>query len=618
MGSPARNPNVVRFGDCTLDLQMAELRRNGSRVILQDQPFKILSTLLETPGQLVTREELIKRLWPTGTFVDFDQSLNKAVARLREALGDNAEQPVYIETLARRGYRWKTPVEWKKPETVAGPSEQPNAWRRWPWVVAATLAAVLAMMNIGGGRDKIAALLGGNKTTIQSLAVLPLENLSGDPEQEYFADGMTEALITELGKINTPRVISHQSVMKYKGSNKALPEIAGELKVEAVLGGAVERSGERVRVTIHLSQVFPERQLWAKKYDRSLRDVLVLQDEIARAVTDEIQVKLSPQETTRLANARPVNPEAHDAFLRGQFFANKGTEGDLQMGIGYFREAIKKDPSYAEAYAELALALLALGNPLSGGGGHSTKEILPEARAAAAKAMELEFSLAEAHLARAWILELNWDWPEGQKEYQLALKLSPNSSSAHGIYANYLVEVGRFDEATAQRHEQIKLDPLSDHQGEVAFAAFMSRQYDLSIESFRNAGWDHGLGWSYAMKKMYPESIAAFQRFADQWGRQPMVVSDLAMVSGLSGKRQEAKKLLGELKEIARHRYVAPCLFVNAYIGVGDNGQALTWLEKAYEVHDALLVWMKVAPNLDPLRSEPRFQMVLQQMNFPQ
>ena len=494
-----------------------------------------------------------------------------------------------------------------------------RGWNRWR--VAAIAAAVLAMLAVGSalwlGRRSHSLDSVSPPAQIQTLAVLPLENFSSDPEQDYLADGMTEALITEMGKIGTPRVTSRQSVMHFKRSKKSLPEIAEELKVAAILGGTMERFGDRVRLSVHLNQVSPERQLWAKSYDRSIRDVPKLEDEIARAVADEIQIKLTPQLKTRLASARPVNPEAHDAFLRGEFFAHRGTERDEETGIAYYREAIEKDRGYAQAYAGLANALLALGNPLYGGGGHSTTEILPEARAATGKALELDPSLAIAHIARATILVHDRNWLGVEEENQIALKLDPNSYWAHVSYGSYLLQVGRFDEAVAQINEQIQLDPLNDHQDALAFVAYMSRHYDDAIKGFKSAGDDHALGWSYTMKEMYPEAIAAFQRFANQRGRQPVVVSGLAMVYGRAGRKQEAQKLLSELKEIARHRYVSPSLFANAYLGMGDKDMALTWLEKGYEEHDALMAYLKVGPGMDPIRSEPRFQAVLRGMNFP-
>ena len=487
------------------------------------------------------------------------------------------------------------------------------------WRSAVIASATLALLAVGTIclRSFTHWVGSANRPAIQALAVLPLENVSHDPQQEYFADGMTEALISELGRITSLRVISRQSVVQYRGTHKSLLEIARELKVDAILGGAVERSGDNVRVTMHLSQALPAGQMWAKTYNSGISDVLVLQDEIARAVTDEVRVNLTPQEKTSLASAHRINPEAHDAFLRGQYFANKQTEKDLQLAIGYFKEAAEIDPGYARAFSGLAWALLGLGNPLAGGGSHSTDEILPQARAATAKALELDPALAEAHTARATIQGLDWNWAEEEKEYQLALKLSPNLAPAYGGYAVYLEAVGRSDEAIAQIHAQIQLNPLSDYEDDLAFAAFMARKYDAAIQGFKKAKDYHALGWSYAMKQMYPEAITAFDSFAGEIGRQPVAVSGQAMVYGLAGRKRESQKFLRELKEIARHRYVSPNLFVNAYLGAGDRDQALTWLEKAYADHDALLVWLKVGPGLDPLRAEPRFQAVLRRMNFP-
>ena len=426
---------------------------------------------------------------------------------------------------------------------------------------------------------------------------------------------MTESLITELGKISTPRVISRQSVMQYKASKKSLQEIAGELKVDAVLEGTVVRSGDRVRVTIHLSQAFPERQLWAQEYNRSIRDVLSLQGEIARAITDEIQVKLTPEERTRLAS-RPVDPEAHDDFLRAEFFTNKGGERNLQAGIAYFKKAIERDPAYARAYAGLAWALIGLANP--GGGGRPPNEVLPEAREAAARALELDSSLADAHVSRALVLEADWNWPEADKEHRLALRLGPNSWGAHSSYGWYLITMGRLDEAKAQINYAGELDPLSsDYRDQLASVALQSGQTDLAIEEFRNSGNDISLGFAYGQKKMYPEAAAAFERVASRWGRQPVVIANLAWANGLTGRKREARKLIDELNEIARHRYVAPSLFVNAYLGVGDKENALMWIEKGYEEHDQWFAFLKVASILDPLRSEPRFRAVLQRMNFP-
>jgi TolB-like protein/DNA-binding winged helix-turn-helix (wHTH) protein/Flp pilus assembly protein TadD len=628
---------VRRFGAFEINLQAGELRKRGMRLRLSGQPFQVLAALVEHAGNVVTREELHSKLWLSDTFVDFDHGLNNAIARIREVLDDSSETPRYVETIPRRGYRFIAPVADVRQVTVSASSAESTvspahkiarpdapppsvvtAAKRFPSRRLQVLLGGVAVLGV-------AALLfvlyrgrsakGWRGPAIKSLAVLPLNNLSGDPEQEYFADGMTEALIAELGKISAPRVISRQSVMQYKGSKKGLSEIARELNVDAVLEGTVERSGDRVRVLVRLDQVSPEGQLWSNQYNRDIRDLLRLQDEIARAVTDEIQVRLTPDERIRLASSRSVDPEAHDDFLRAEFLVNKRDERDLQAGIAYFKKAIEKDPAYARAYAGLAWALVNLAEPNAGG---RTKDLLPQARAAAERAVELDPSLADAHVSRALVLADDWNWSEAENEHHIALKVGPNSSDAHRSYAWYLISMGRFDEARAQINYAGELDPVSPvNRILLGMVALQTGQTDLAIEEFRNSGWDIGLGRAYGLKKMYPEAVAAYQRVESQRGRQPDVVANLAWVYGLAGRKREARKLIDELNEIARHRYVAPALFVNAYLGLGDKETALTWMERGIEEHDQWFL-LKVDPTLDPLRPEPRFQAALRRMNFPQ
>src|SRR3989441_5787233 len=342
-------PLTLRFGVFELDPQAGELRKKGMKIRLQGQPVEILAMLLQRPGETITREELQKKLWPADTFVDFEQGLNNAMKRLRAALDDSAESPRFVETLPRHGYRFIGSLNGSRqiPVAEAKSTSRLRLVRRagsLGALAAIATAAMLVGLNVRGWRDRL--LKSAPKPQIQALAVLPLTNLSGDPEQEYFADGMTERLITELGKISSPRVISRQSVMQYKASKKSLQEIAGELKVDAVLEGTVVRSGERMRVTIHLSQALPERQLWAQEYNRSIRDVLSLQGEIARAITDEIQVKLTPEERNRLAISRPVNTEAQDNYLHGLYFGSKYTELGLQTAIAHFKRANRGGPDF--------------------------------------------------------------------------------------------------------------------------------------------------------------------------------------------------------------------------------------------------------------------------------
>jgi len=626
-------PPTLRFGVFELDPQAGQLRKRGMRIRLQGQPVDILVMLLRRPGETITREELQKKLWPADTFVDFEQGLNNAMKRLRAALDDDADSPHFIETLPRHGYRFIGSVNGSGEASVeeAKATHSAGAFIRFAALGALALLAVTALLlglNVRGWRDRLFA--GPTRSQILALAVLPLANLSGDPEQEYFADGMTEALITELGKISAPRVISRQSIMQYKGSKKRLSEIARELNADAVLEGTVGRSGDRVRVIVRLDQVSPEGQLWSKQYNRDIGDLLRLQDEIARAVTDEIQVKLKPQERTRLASSRPVNPEAQDDYFRALHSRNAWEAGsfpygeqDLQTAISYFRQAIEKDSNYGLAYAGMADTYIFLGNPQTGN--HAPKETLPLAKAAATRAVEVDPLLGEAHFSLAQTLELyDWNWSEAERQYKLALELSPNYAPAHMEYGRFVQALGRNDEAMKQMAYVAELNPMDFGIRErVGFVTYAARQYDSAISLFKeiNASYpgrgDFGLGWCYRKKKMYPEAIAALQRELVDSGRAPLVIAALASVHGLAGRKREAVKLIAELKERSQQHYVSNSLFAEAYIGLGEKDEAMAWLERAYEDHDQWMVYIKCYPGWDDLRSEPRFQALVRRMNFP-
>jgi TolB-like protein/DNA-binding winged helix-turn-helix (wHTH) protein len=625
--------------------------------------------LVQNSGHLVLKDDLMKALWPD-SFVE-EVNLSQNVSMLRKVLGEKAHEQRYITTVPGSGYRFAANVrqlvengkeqnelvvssyarsrvvieqeEGESAEAVlsiptvntqskgsavgATPVRTTKAVIRLLALVllgVIVIAAMLLGLNVGRWRDRL--LVRDTNRHIQAVAVLPLSSFSADPEQEYFADGMTEALITELGRISTPRVISRQSTMQYKGSKKPLQEIAKELRVEAVLEGAVERSGDRVRVTVRLNQVSPETQLWANEYNGSVRDLLRLEDEIARAVADEIQVRLKPQEHARLESSRPVDPEAQDAYLRGRDFWNKGTTGalsgdkielDLQTAIGHFKRAIEKDPDYALAYAGLADAYIALGN--EDGGGHYPKETLPEAKAAATTASEIDPNLGEAHFSLAQTIELyDWNWSEAEKEYRLALELNPNYADAHLEYGRFLQALGRNDEATAQMNYAIELDPLNFKTMDVVgYVTYASGQYDLAIKQFSSLGDDFGLGWAYREKKMYPEAIAALEKSVSRSGRHELPLATLAGVYGLAGRTSEALKLIDELKARARLRYVPSSLFAEAYRGLGERNRALGLIERAYEEHDQGMVYIKAYPGWETFHSEPRFQALVRRMNFP-
>src|SRR6516164_4088887 len=615
------------------------------KIRLQGQPVDILVMLLQRPGETVTREELHKKLWPADTFVDFEQGLNNAMMRLRAAVDDDAESPHFIETVPRRGYRFigavnGEPGNGAEPAALAAKSDVGDQGARHLRIGTklaivgllslAVAAALLLGLNVHGWRDRLFARQ--PRPQIRALAVLPLANLSGDPEQEYFAEGVTEALITELGKISAPRVISRQSIMQYKGSKKPLSEIARDLDVDAVLEGTVERSGDRVRVIVRLDQVSPEGQLWSNQYNRDIRDLLRLQDEIARAVTDEVQIKLKPQERARLASSRPVDPGAQDDYFRALHFRNNFklaaesvpySEQDLPTAITYFRQATEKDANYGPAYVGMAQAYIDLGHTY--GGYHDPKETLPLAKAAATRAVEVDPMLGDAHFVLAQTLKLyDWNWSEAERQYKLALELSPNYAPAHVEYARFLQSVlGRNDEAMKQMAYAAELNPRDPQiRLYMGFVIYAARQYDSAIVQFKelNAAYpgmgDFGLSWCYREKKMYPEAIAALERSLAH-SRHPSVLASLASVYGLAGRKGEAMKLIDELKERYREHYIPPSVFEQAYIGL-DEDEAMTRLERAYEEHDQQMVYIKAYPGLDALRSEPRFQALVRRMNFSQ
>jgi TolB-like protein/DNA-binding winged helix-turn-helix (wHTH) protein/Flp pilus assembly protein TadD len=613
----------LRFGVFEVDLHTGELCKQGRKVKLPGQPFQVLAMLLERPGDLVTRGEIRERVWPEDTFVDFEHSINTAVKLLRQALGDETERPHYIETLPRRGYRFIAPVE------PVAPVREPPLRRRWAIALAAGVVAislaVIVALNVAGTRDRVLRAVGAVREPplrVQSLAVLPLENLSHDPEQEYFADGMTEALITDLGKIRALRVISRTSVMQYKGTRKPLPEIARELNVDAVLEGTVARSGNRVRITANLLHAPTDRHLWAETYESNLGDVLVLQDEVAQAIASEIKVKLTPQEQARFARAQPVNPEAHEAYLRGRYYWNLRTEQNLKRGIEYFQQAIEKDPGYALAYTGLADSYVVLGT-----GALAPRETFPRAKAAAFKALEIDETLAEPHASLGWVkADFDWDWAGAEKEFKRAIELNPGYATAHHWYALYLSAMGRHNEAITEIKRAWELDPLSLIINTAAGQCFFwARRYDEAIAQFQrtfelNPGFStahYYLAWAYQQKRLYDEAISEYQKCVALAGGNPADAVLLARGYAAAGNRTQALKIISDLREHSKQRPVASGIVAETYTALGDFDQAFAWAERTYKEHSPDLIWLKVDPMADPLRSDPRFRDLLRRMNFP-
>ena len=631
MSQPIPTPRTIRFENFEFDFRSSELRENGRKVKVQGQPVQILAMLLEQPGELVTREELRNKLWPGDTFVDFEHSLNAAVKRLRQALHDSAENPRFVETLARRGYRFIAEVASAEGARVSVPEPATNNvleeddreqlevaektaranHQHWAlaWKISGlALLVISALVAVWILRSRSVA-----SPAIRSLAVLPLESLSSDPSQEYFADGMTDELITDLGQISALRVISRTSIMQYKGVRKPLPQIARELNVDAVIEGTVLRSGDQVRITAQLIRASDDRHLWSHSYEGELRDALGLQNKVASAIVAEIQINLNPKEQIALTNEKAVNPEAYEAYLKGRYFWNKRTADGLRKGIDYFNQAIEKDSTYGRAYTGLADSYALLGDWEYGG--MAPKEAFPKAEAAATKALQLDDTLSEAHTSLAFCLDLyDWNWDSAEAEFKRAIELNPGYATAHHWYSWHLAVLGRKDEAIAEMRRAANLDPLSlIISADLAEVLLVGRQNEQSIQqSLSTIALDpafavahYQLGQAYVQNQMYSDAMVEFQKAIALSGANTAFSSNLAYVYALAGRKGEAEKILNDQMN-REHGVSNSAQIALIYVGLGKNDQAMTWLERAYE--DRFNPSILARPSFDPLRSDKRFQ----------
>ncbi len=631
----------LRFGVFELDLRTAELRKHGLLVRLQEQPFQVLTMLLDHAGEVVTREELQKKLWSANTFVDFDHGLNKAINKIRDALGDSAESPRFVETVARRGYRFLAEVKaadaapMRSPELV--PPPQPTAEIQNPpglavkpathkdHVPALAWKVFLLVLFILMASFATWKFYSRNRRSpnIRSLAVLPLESLSADASQDYFADGMTDELIADLGQISALRVISRTSVMPYKRARKSLPQIARELNVDAVVEGTVLRSGDRVRITAQLIQATADKHLWAGSYEGDLRDTLALQNTVARSIAEQIRISLSPQEQAVLKSAKVVNPEAYEAYLKGRYFWNKRTGDSLKTAVDYFNQAIAKDPNYAQAYTGLADAYALLGDWQYAV--LTPKEAFPKAKAAAIKALELDSTLSEAHNSLAFCFDaFDWDFESAGKEFLRAIELNPGYATAHHWYAWHLSLMGRYDEAIAEMRKAKNLDPLSlIINSDLAELLVIAHFYEESISQSRktiemdpNFALAHNqLAQAYLQKHMYDEAVAELQKAVELSRGSPTCIANLARAYAASGKTSEAAKLLSDLKKTSSRSYSAASEIAVIYAALGDKDEAMNWLEKGFQQRFNPGVLSR--PGFDPLRSDPRFQDLLSRIGLP-
>ena len=628
----------MHFGDFDADLQSGELRKHGIRIKLQIQPCQVLQALLEHPGQLVTREELQKRIWPADTFVDFDHGLNNAVKKLREALGDNAENPRFIETLSKRGYRFIAAVHNGNGVASSAPAAAPAAFPRtiapgarrmrlaWGLGLGLAVLAALALalgLNAGGMRDR---LLGRSvPPRIQSLAVLPLQNLSADPDQEYFSDGMTDALITDLAQVASLKVISRTSSMRYKGTKKSLPEIARELNVDGIVEGTVQRSGDRVRITAQLIHGPSDKHLWAHSYERELRDTLQLQEELAHDIGQRIVASLPNPSGGHSLSAYPLNVEAYDDYLKGRNYVRRESKDGALKGIEFLDRSVQQDPNYAPAFAELAFAYYTLAFHLP------PAENIEKSRAAASKALALDQNLPDAHSLLGLIDSLyEWDWAAGEKEFKRAIQSDPNSSFARSQYAFYLDVVGRKTDALQEINTALELDPFSPARHYVAsFVYLCARQYDTALREARRAvdidpGFALGhLALSNALraKGTLDEAFAQWLQYMRLQGATAFTRDLESAAKRKSGPADPFQKvapvmlkyfLEGSKKSSAQKIGVAW-----AYMLLGDKDRALEWLDKASQQHEMQMYAIAVDPDFDPLRSDPRFGAILRRIGLP-
>jgi TolB-like protein/DNA-binding winged helix-turn-helix (wHTH) protein/Flp pilus assembly protein TadD len=660
MQQSGTSPNIVRVRKLAVDLYTGELWKNGMRTNLPEQPRQILAILLKKPGELVTREDLRKALWPSDTFVDFEHSLNTAMMRLREALGDSSENPRFIETLPRRGYRFIAPVE----TTVASPVRETKAGepapsadsdvpesggrrdvgelraqlsaKQWKGKIAdlprALLAGGLLVVCLGAitlltfHYLQNASAMESETARINSVVVLPLENLSPDKSEDYFADGMTDELIARLATVSSLRVLSRTTAMAYKGTHKSLPEIARELNVGAVVEGAVVRSADHVRITAELVQVPADRHIWAETYESPIGDSLALQNQVATAIVNAIRIKLTPVEQKQLATARPVSTDSYEDYLKGRYYYsnNRSSEG-LTKAIEYFRKATQEDPRNALAYSGLANCYATMGSTLVGT--MPSLEAAAKARVAALKAIEIDSNLAEAQVALSTVqIKYDWDWAQAAKGFQRAIELNPSYSTAYQRYSLYLMAMGRTQESVIQINHARELDPLSVSVNfSLGWRLYMAHQYDQAIEQLRNtielepnfAVAHVILGQAYEQKGLHDQAITELQNAAAISDSTPLALAALGHAYATMGRKAEAQAVLYRLLHPPKKNYVSPFYVAVVYEGLGRQEEAMDWLDKAYENRSNGLIFLKVDPELDGLRTNLRFRALQRKLNLP-
>ena len=618
-----------QFGDFTLDQSRYRLQRGEHLLRLEKLPMELLILLVQRRGELVSRDEIAERLWGKDVFVDVDHSINTAIRKIRLALRDDPEKPSFVETVVGKGYRFAAPVICNNGDSTPEVQPLPLPVQVTPvpaahskearhisarlWMMLAGVAALtifIVALTLFRGR----AAKSTRPPPIKSLAVLPLKNLSGDPTQDYLAEGMTEDLIGRLSRIHDLRVISRTSAMQFKDTKLSAPEIANALHVDALVEGSVMREGSRVRVHAQLIRGATDEHLWSETYDRGFSDVLALEGDVAQSIAGKVEVTVTGKERERLTAVHSVSPEAYESYLKGRAALDnsKGRAGD-EESIGYFQEAINQDSTFALAYVGLASAYNDLSTIFVGGA--TPGEARPKVISAARKALELDPDLAEAHLLLASTLQKQWHWAEAEAEYRRALELSPNDALAHAGFGTWLMCQGDIDDALSWTQRGRELDPLVVDGSDIGWILFMGRRYDEAIRELRSVLAVHPesvnalstLGFVLIADGRSQEAIPILEKRASLMDRSPGAVELLATANARAGRRTEALRLVEELKLRRRKGYVPPGAFINPYLALGEYDEAFVWFERAYQEQSNILRFLKVHPFFDPVRNDPRF-----------
>ncbi len=634
---------MFQFGSFELDERSGDLRKHGVLIRIQEQPLQILTLLLDHPGELVSREEIRRRLWAENTMVDFDNAISSAVRKIRAVLNDSSEAPRFVETVARKGYRFVAPVVRSdvlipEPATAAMVKDAVGEPVVRPLVRGKSTPAIKSRLRRTGvviTVASVAGLLAGIDWTrshllardpsfvrIQSLAVLPFKNMSGDPEQEYFADGMTQELITALARIGSVRLISRTSAMRYKHTEKSIPEITRELNVDAVVEGAVLRFGNRIRLSVQLVTPSPERDVWADVYEGDIQDISDLQRKAAHNLGNKIGAKATARPALTSGSDKHLEPETYENYLRARHFLAQRNAESMKKALGYFQTVLDRDPEYAPAYSGLAIAYDLLGSYAV----LPPQKSFPNARSSASRALELDDALAEAYIARAVAASFGgFDWSAAERDFQRAIRLDPSSDAAHHWYAEHLISIAKADRAVGEMELARQLDPLSLPTNAALGRVYRdARRYGRALEQCRktldlhpNTAMAHWcFSQAYIGEHRYGAAIQEL-KLATTLGKTPLILRDLAWSYAAIGEKDKANAILEDLLRNAQSEYISPYSIGVVQAALGETDKAFQNLERALTERDSQITYLSLDPELDALRSDPRFQSLLERLHIP-